>query len=388
MLKVTICPESLAPHMTQIYGGLYDLAAAGKVQIDFTMKLPPGARSPEDRGLLWMEVFDSTTGSTRKLCFDLTDSGMIRRPRLEVCDLYFKRSYRPIGYDKFGAILSSKILPYGLNYVCVSRNEKNIMRRVLLGLILSCPSKKLRQLREEILSSVSLVQSTYGMQLLKSKLFRFVEDFEVAPDEPCDDRILLQTRVWNPQTYGPAGSGVHELNQLRADLVRGLREHFGSAFVGGLLDSPYARKQYPDCVTQHQTAPKSYLGLLKRCKIAISTVGLYNSTPWKLAEYLAASRCIVSEPLAYELPTPLRESENLSTFGTVAECIQACDRLLKDSKLAESMRRNNYAYYEKHVKPEALVSRCLNAARQMPVTPESHYIAMKPEQTHDARESM
>lgn len=74
------------------------------------------------------------------------------------------------------------------------------------------------------------------------------------------------------------------------------------------------------------------------------------------------SRCIVSEPLAYELPTLLTEGLNYLTFDTPEACVEACKGILDDPELAATMRRANYDYYQQHIAPGALIGRMLETA--------------------------
>ena len=82
-------------------------------------------------------------------------------------------------------------------------------------------------------------------------------------------------------------------------------------------------------------------------------------------EYLAASRCIVTEPLKYQLPVSLIEGKNYLSFRTPEECVGACERLLSDPEFADQMRYENHKYYLNEVEPSVLVYRCLETAMSL-----------------------
>jgi hypothetical protein len=184
--------------------------------------------------------------------------------------------------------------------------------------------------------------------------------FEHPPDA-MTERIVFQSRVWPPEET-PREPRVAALNEERAALVRALRRHFGARFIGGLIPTPYARQHFPDCVSVLPGDQWSYLALIRSAQIGILTDGVHRSIPFKCAEYLAASRCIVGRQPAFELPVPLVPETHWLPFAAVEECVAACDRLLSNHELAREMQRANQRYYQAYVRPASLVAATLDAA--------------------------
>ena len=100
------------------------------------------------------------------------------------------------------------------------------------------------------------------------------------------------------------------------------------------MPTPLALERYPNDVTRHPSRYAAYLALKKRFLISIYTRGVEHSLAFKLGETLAASQCLVSVPLRYELPQPLVEGENYLSFDTPDQAVDACQRLFRDSRLA------------------------------------------------------
>jgi hypothetical protein len=158
-----------------------------------------------------------------------------------------------------------------------------------------------------------------------------------------------------------------ELNAMRIQLVRTLRRRFGDRFVGGVQRDRYSERQCPDCVTDAGTSKAHYLELMKSHLVAIASTGLHGSIGWKLAEYVAASRCIVSEPIHATLPEPLLRGVHYLEYRTPDECADACERILGDPELANAMRRDNAEYYRRALEPGALMLRHLQCATKVGV---------------------
>ena len=87
---------------------------------------------------------------------------------------------------------------------------------------------------------------------------------------------------------------------------------------------------------------------------------MHNSIGWKTAEYVAASKAIVSEPLHFELPGNFEENKNYLSFTNVDELIVKIDSLLADEPMMQAMMNNNHLYYNHFLKPDVLVLNTLN----------------------------
>jgi len=363
MLQVKVYPDISSNHMSQIYAGLYELQASGKINLKFTRRCPSSVRH-YNRHTLWIEAEDLKNGSTRKLCFDMGDYCAINSiHRLKECDLYFKRSYHRSSIDKLPINLRAKIFPYGLNYACRSQYEKSMLRRSFIYHIVNkslfkSPFVSLKDISKQYAKALI---SRYGLNVhIQPPLIR---DFELKPDEPAKEQILFLTRVYSPdEAPGVPPGQLKDLNEMRSNIIRVLKKSFGDYFIGGIARSEFAKKYYPDCITSEDTGKKNFMNLVKRCLIAVTTTGLYNSTGWKLAEYMAASRCIVSERPIYDLPVPLQEGRHYMPFSTPDECVKACEELFNDQDLAIRMRRNNHDYYSNEIHPSALLFRCLKTS--------------------------
>ena len=141
-----------------------------------------------------------------------------------------------------------------------------------------------------------------------------------------------------------------------------LRKHLGSRFKGGLTPSPLARDRYSDCITPVSAKQADYIEQIHQAQIGVVSGGLHGSVPWKLAEYLAASRCIVSEPLGAELPQPFRTGTNAVWFNDPDECLDQVERILSNPRDAREMQRANQKYYRDFVRPGALLLNTLRVA--------------------------
>jgi len=366
MFQVEVCPDTNQTHVLQIYAGLYDLQALGKIRLKLVRHFLSEVRHFKAFTLL-IQVKELYSGQVRRICFDMVDSDRIAsRDALVKCDVYFKRSFLKSSVDILPLKLKDKVLPYGFYYPCISKNEKNVIKRLLFEFSIRYSESRsnIPQLKKIFVQALKIINSRFRLRFLDKSLFGFTDDIEIPPTQPAEQIILLQTRLWSPSEVCATEDLIKldEMNRLRVNLVRVLKEKFGDRFVGGLIPTDFAKKHYPDHITTLSTNKQQYLKLIKRCLITIASTGLSNSIGSRFPEYLAASRCIISEPLGYEVPAPPDRYRNYIPFNTPQECVEACEFLLRNQRLASEMRWNNWEYYQKHVKPSALIANCLKRA--------------------------
>ena len=125
------------------------------------------------------------------------------------------------------------------------------------------------------------------------------------------------------------------------------------------MPTDFARRHYADVILERAFRRKEYIRMTQRCLVGIYTRGLHHSLAFKLPEYLAASMCIVSDPLRNELPQPLVAERHFLEFRTPEECAAQCERLLRDPDTARAMRCENRAYYRRWVAPPEHLLDCL-----------------------------
>lgn len=326
-------------HVTQLVAGFFLLDQAGEIQVSVR-----GAR-PGLRGRPDAVVRAEIDGA--RLVFELRDGLDLSAEDLAWCTTYFKRSYRS---DVHGA--DDRIEPLGLNYVVSAGGDWRLRQAgwAALG----------RRPRSPAALRASLVDA---WQLARSQ--PRVEEFE-APWVPSErPTAMLVTRVWDPRRVdGAKAAHWEELNEVRAGCVRALSSALGDRFTGGLTPTAWAIERYPDLVLDRAaTERRRYLEQMKRTDVCVVTRGLRDSNGWRIAECLAASRALASEPLGHEVPGDLGDGRGLAAFTGVDGCVAVVAALLADEDRRRELAVAGRAYYERHVRPDALVRHALARAR-------------------------
>lgn len=332
---VFVGPDHDLYHTSRFFTGLTALHQWGEIALQY--RVP----RDDDRWLVADPVvvcFDIGEKPRKRVAVDLRDGPGVSWAVLERVDRYFKRAFSRDETATFPPAIASRMAPFGLNYGCRST-------RSMLSVLSHVGFSIARRGRP-------------GIQRLRQYLATLPPAaFEQGPNTDVAPKVMFQTRLWSADEI-PAEE-VAPLNESRVAMVRALKTAFGDRFVGGLVPTRFALSQYPDEVTPHSSRYAAYLALKKSCLVSVYTRGVEHSLAFKLGETIAASQCLVSVPLKYELPTPLIEGRHYLGFTTPDEAVAACERLLADRELAIGMRRANHAYYKHEVEPGAHVGNVL-----------------------------
>ncbi len=197
----------------------------------------------------------------------------------------------------------------------------------------------------------------------------YEEAFRCEPTENTEPHALFMARLWDPAGEFPGqlteekSEERRQINESRADCIRLCRREFGSRFFGGITPSPFAQREYPDLILEDGNIGKKneYLKYMKTFDIHIATEGLHRSTGWKFAEYLAASRAVVSEPLYYESTGGLAEGINYLSFNGADECVEKISTLFDSTRRLKMMNANR-AYRDRFMGCETIAVDTLKEA--------------------------
>jgi hypothetical protein len=347
-ISCRLVPHSVSQHIQQLYTGYRMLQQRGLINLSQEVQkvqVHDGTRPRHLQNARYAHLRVVLDGRV-KVHYDAHDSWEIDEDFLAEADLYFKRSYSP---ERLMDLTTgrARIRPLGLNYL-VYPDQPDVWalrRHIALGTS-----------KERLLASARSLGFMDGIRFVPR-----VRHMEALPDYDAHPKILFMARAWEP-AEGPDEVCAKEedrrhLNEMRAECVRQLRSAFGRDFYGGLMHTGYAKAHFSDVLLPDEgdASKRAYIHRLARHSICVATTGLHGSTGWKLAEYVAFSKAIVSERLRYAVPGALAEGTHYLTFETPEECVEQVGRLQADATLRRSLMTNNARYYHSHVRPDALV---------------------------------
>jgi len=341
--------ETLDPyHASTAITGLVSLAQANKITLEFR-ELPSCEYEQDQAAVVQLDLSHrGRPGLCRRVAIDLFDrSDYVVMGALSRSDVYWKRSFHPPDIAALPGGLGTRIRPFGLNYATRTlQSTAAIAVRAIPILLRSCaPLQKggPRRFRGVLRDRFHEWKTFFQLP---------IQDFyEWPPAAEVEPVVFFQPRLWDASEAGP--DSIAEVNRTRLELVLALKRAFGSRFHGGLVPTPYARKYHPELITTAPHRRQEYIAYSKRRLVTVCTRGLHHSMPFKVAEALASSKVILTEPLRNQLSQPLLSDEHWLEFRNPDECVAQCAMLLRDTARAKRMRESTWQYYQAHVRPDA-----------------------------------
>ncbi|MDN5211554.1 hypothetical protein QQ020_05815 [Fulvivirgaceae bacterium BMA12] len=335
-----IC-NSASEHLNQLYTGFGELNHQGIIEVSL-QKGPHYISSNYLKPYLKVVVNGQFT-----ILYDNSDGYELIYPELDDIDFYFKRSFFPEYVQKLTD--GHKIYPLGFNYEVYSEHDQALKRALWSNNLKDFFKSYVRASKP--LSKLLKVESS-----IATSHFKYFEGQPKSTDRPL---ILFMARLWEPSKVSSSKSKSEreEINHLRATCIRTLRKEFGELFVGGLANTDFAVKQYPDCVLNQKNMARkaNYLKLMHNASICIATTGLMGSVGWKMAEYIAGAKAIVSEKNYYEFPGDFKEGCNFLSFEKLEDCIENVAYLVDNPLKRLEMMKANQSYYRQFLRPDQLV---------------------------------
>lgn len=323
------------PHLSQIYTGLNILATRKVINLKY-LKKSEVTNKPVVTAFINSKckvIIDTLDG------FNWIDNASIDK-NLDYfathfdCDYYFKRSYHKLLNDY--NFSKRNILPLGFNYHMKHEQESYN------------PLNKMKNLVYKMTNSTNLTLD--------------YSEFESYPLKNQENKILFLARLWQPEDVKNENLQRERelINNVRIESIRKCRKEFGDMFTGGLQHTDYAEKIAKDLIVPNiKTSKLEYIKTIKSHNICISTLGLHKSNGWKIAEYVAASRAIISEPLYFEVEN-FEENYNYLKFHTSDDLIEKIYLLMNNKQQQFSIMENNYKFYQTQLRPDSLLLNVIN----------------------------
>jgi hypothetical protein len=136
-------------------------------------------------------------------------------------------------------------------------------------------------------------------------------------------------------------------------------------FEGGFLSTKkhpqYEEFKHLSFLNSYSTM--AYLKKTKESAIVFNTPTVHNCHGWKLAEFLAMGKAIISTPLSNRLPENLVHGENIHFISSMDEIESAIHLLLNDHDYRKKLELGAKTYYEEICDPQRVIKRILNGPK-------------------------
>ncbi len=167
--------------------------------------------------------------------------------------------------------------------------------------------------------------------------------------------VFFLSTLWYSDKYNNNDEGV---NRRRANFIEAVKELPYIKFEGGLVTDNSSSKLFEQSKTNTKLKLPIWLEKTKESEFVFNTPAFWDCHGWKLGEYLAMGKAIISTPLSNDLPKPLIHGEHIhiiknSSKETIREAVIY---LTEHPEYRRKLEINAKIYWDSYGTPEKAFS--------------------------------
>jgi hypothetical protein len=169
------------------------------------------------------------------------------------------------------------------------------------------------------------------------------------------DYIFFDSTLWVTNLTAAA------TNEWRARYIR-ICKSLDLKFEGGLnvyKDHPENAK-FKDVLTDKVVSQDEYMEGIKRSVTVFNTPSTHRGHGWKLGEFLALGKAMVSVAIENDLPEKLEHGKNIHFIQNEEEMRDAINKIRSDDAYRKKLEQGALKFYNTYLAPEPIVKRLLN----------------------------
>lgn len=331
-MHILIDPKANVDYTAFYVSGLYDLF--GKSNISFS-KRPFEALHP-NRGLKFVLVDGRIT---RRFVIDWSDDPSVEQIDYNWCDCYGKINFNTnLTPSTYHGKIVSLVPSFGIRLWSPFESAYYGLTNLL-----------------KVGRAAGKVKKFLGAYY---KQIRQVPLSDYVPQTVGSSYVYSLNTLWNSNEWIDNDATV---NRYRANFMNVCRSMPGLQFEGGFVYSDIQNRNpdFQHLVIDAEWIPKqTYMDKLKASVLVFNTPAWAQCHGWKLGEYLALGKAIISTPLSNELPAPLEHGKHLHIVsGEEADIREAVSMLIDNPDYRATLERNARDYYRAYGSPSASIRR-------------------------------
>lgn len=339
-MRVFIDPRARISYASYYIKGLYSLF--GKSRVSFNMKYFVGlmqTNGVEDFDQYFAFVVNDESG-TKRFIIDYRDKNTINKNALKWSHVYGKVNYNKAEIAQEGIdIQSNKIIPVGPNFGIKIWNNPQAFIYLIIN-YLKC--------RNLLPVSFRTFLSGYNWQSKRS-------GYENYRASSTDKNYIFFISTFYKESQNLV------TNKFRAAFIRACKNS-GIQFEGGLLAAQLNNefKVFNDVITYNYVKSDEYLRKTQKSAVVFNTPAIWGCFGWKLGEFLAMGKAIVSTPLGNEMPVSLIHGEQIHFVESETEIEHAVQSIVSDQKYRRKLETGAKEYFDKYLAPDIVVKRLID----------------------------
>lgn len=156
---------------------------------------------------------------------------------------------------------------------------------------------------------------------------------------------------------------VASANPERAHFMRAAKVAFGQGFTGGFVGGTESeRKRYPDLLIDDRVKRTAWIQRTIRSTVVFNNPAVSGCLGWKLGQYLALGKAMISTAIVNALPAELEHGRHIHFINNLEEIPEAIDRVQRDSAYRRRLEQGAHDYWNRWLTPDVIARRAIDAA--------------------------
>ncbi|MGL2964115.1 glycosyltransferase [Flavobacterium sp. RSB2_4_14] len=271
--------------------------------------------------------------NSKKMIIDFRDKTSIKQSAYDWCDHYAKIN---INKDFIDEKVTSKLVSIPPGFGIKIWNPYQTFFYCLLNLYKS---------NFKIPVTFRRYFGLYWLQYKRPRLNEYIQTTQVKPNY-----VFFISSLWR------YANTIKTTNIWRKAYIEFCFSNPTILFEGGFFSNPDNPQynEYKKFVFHKRYSVPDYVKKSKKSCVVFNTPSVHNCHGWKLGEFLAMGKAIISTPLSNDLPTKI---ESIHFVSTVEELGIAIERILNDNEYRMSLEEASRKYYREYSSPASVIKR-------------------------------
>lgn len=267
---------------------------------------------------------------SRKIIIDSKDSNQINLPELEWCDVYGKVNYNA---DSLPVKDHEKIVAIGPSFGIKIWSLFETLYYLAFNFIrFKNPALNKREFA-----------ANYWRQYKRLKLKKY------NLTESSINEVFFLNSIWKKES---------ETNKNRALFIETCKNKQNVNFEGGFAARHNGDNLGFDNLVYSEKIPlKTYIKKIKNSAFVFNTPAVLSCHGWKLAEFLALGKAIITTSHYNKLPVDLVNERHLMYAENHSEISNVIERLITDNSFKKKLESESRNYFETYLAPQKVIKR-------------------------------
>lgn len=149
-------------------------------------------------------------------------------------------------------------------------------------------------------------------------------------------------------------------NEARAAFITACRKNMSIVFEGGFAPRNDGNGMgFGDLILSKRYQLKEYFVKIKQSAVAFNTPAVLSCHGWKLAEFLALGKAIITTQHINDLPADLEDNVHVVYVDSLEKIEEKMTLILRNVTFKRNLEKNAKNYFDTYLTPKVVVQRLL-----------------------------